>query len=310
VLTKDSLDSVSQIVLSRRNGFVKFPNFKKLIRKPSTVLNPGFYQLVGWQSVDDNKGLDVDLTASYFNRVEGDKLLYKVKYSSNSLVTPEHHDGYLEVTFSKDSLGAIKERKVYYNRMKIQDTEPSLHINSYTIEIAKQLVLNAIPGIRSFYGDYLYTSKVQHKSGKIKGIIDGRPAMCYGTVHGASGDFSFEEPFGLMNYTGSWGPLYTHEINLIAAQTSRGDYGSWPQNLGTELSRIGDFSIWPNPTNGQINIKSDEYIIEVRVLNNIGQFTSLDDETTINLKNLEEGVYFIQVKMESGEKTKKVILIH
>ena len=57
--------------------------------------------------------------------------------------------------------------------------------------------------------------------------------------------------------------------------------------------------IFPNPTNGTINITSQEKISEIEILNTLGQIAMLmkvdSDNATCNISDLPNGVYFIKI---------------
>ena len=63
-----------------------------------------------------------------------------------------------------------------------------------------------------------------------------------------------------------------------------------------------DIQVWPNPTNGVLHIEADE-INKVEILNLLGQIILQTKETeTIDLSNLEKGIYFLIISNKSGEK--------
>ncbi|MES2836019.1 MAG: choice-of-anchor tandem repeat GloVer-containing protein [Bacteroidota bacterium] len=77
-------------------------------------------------------------------------------------------------------------------------------------------------------------------------------------------------------------------------------------NLNTEVS------IYPNPSNGIFTIVSAEKIRDVVIVNVLGEtiYSSQinTSKTEIDLSNQPEGVYFINLKTENGNATKKIII--
>ncbi|MDI3527883.1 MAG: large repetitive protein [Tenuifilum sp.] len=80
-----------------------------------------------------------------------------------------------------------------------------------------------------------------------------------------------------------------------------------------------DFSIYPNPTNGQFNIKVSNFIpgrYRIEIYNSIGglafskEFTlnSTSDEVRYNIKHLPKGLYYIRLGNETKKVIKKLIL--
>ena len=86
----------------------------------------------------------------------------------------------------------------------------------------------------------------------------------------------------------------------------------WFENrgpLGIEENTNNFFSIYPNPTNGVLNIKSATSITEITVYNNLGQllFTS-EEKNQIDISSLSQGIYFLKIQDESGQiETKKIL---
>lgn len=86
--------------------------------------------------------------------------------------------------------------------------------------------------------------------------------------------------------------------------------------VGTEQANLTDFSIYPNPSSGLFNIEFDESIktSEVRVLNNMGQvLRSYNDEArtnvrVLNLQDLPNGIYFVELITEQGRGLKKITI--
>jgi len=70
--------------------------------------------------------------------------------------------------------------------------------------------------------------------------------------------------------------------------------------------------IYPNPTNGNINISSEEIINKIEIYNIIGECVvskNLNNiNTTINLSNLQKGIYFIKIYSLKNIKVEQIIL--
>jgi hypothetical protein len=79
------------------------------------------------------------------------------------------------------------------------------------------------------------------------------------------------------------------------------------QSTGIEENTIA-FHLTPNPTTGIVMIQSDNNIESVKVLNTLGQeVLSLANQSSFDLTNLTNGVYFITVKSKGKSSTKKLI---
>ncbi len=69
------------------------------------------------------------------------------------------------------------------------------------------------------------------------------------------------------------------------------------------------FSVYPNPTNGILNIASDVSIKTIEIYNYLGQLVLSDEETSmIDISNLSQGLYFLTLKDSSGKTFVKKII--
>ncbi|MBQ1652729.1 MAG: T9SS type A sorting domain-containing protein, partial [Bacteroidales bacterium] len=68
-----------------------------------------------------------------------------------------------------------------------------------------------------------------------------------------------------------------------------------------------DINIFPNPTTGIVNIEA-EGLNKVVVYDVTGRMMmSVANESTIDISNLEAGVYFFSVETENGSAMKKLV---
>ncbi|MEY3235974.1 MAG: hypothetical protein RI883_75 [Bacteroidota bacterium] len=74
-----------------------------------------------------------------------------------------------------------------------------------------------------------------------------------------------------------------------------------------ELSQNSSISIYPNPSSGIFTISSTQKIQKVQVLNSLGQVTFETNQTTIDLENYSNGIYFLNIETDLGFKTLKVL---
>ena len=86
----------------------------------------------------------------------------------------------------------------------------------------------------------------------------------------------------------------------------------WFENkgpLGTEENVSSLFKIYPNPSTGLLNIKSNTSISEITVYNNLGQLLiSSEGKDQVDISTLSEGIYFVKIIDANGHaETKKVI---
>ena len=111
----------------------------------------------------------------------------------------------------------------------------------------------------------------------------------------------------------------THYIEVVAI------YDNGKRSVGTigkmsdvvNVKEIEDHqrnvNIYPNPAKDEIHVSSEERIEEVRIYNINGQQTTVNSQQTsstgmtINISNLNSGVYFIKIDTERGNIVKRFI---
>ncbi|MDQ1804325.1 T9SS type A sorting domain-containing protein [Chryseobacterium sp. PTM-20240506] len=79
--------------------------------------------------------------------------------------------------------------------------------------------------------------------------------------------------------------------------------------LSTSEIRLNTISVYPNPTNGIVNIDVDSAIENVQVMNAVGQIVKIPFfNNKINMQGIAKGVYMVQVKLKSGQTFSKKII--
>lgn len=79
--------------------------------------------------------------------------------------------------------------------------------------------------------------------------------------------------------------------------------------LSTSESTFEEFKLYPNPTNGLLNLESNLPIDEVKIYNVLGQqvMSLLANTIEINMSQLKQGMYFVQVEINGKTSTHKVL---
>ena len=67
-----------------------------------------------------------------------------------------------------------------------------------------------------------------------------------------------------------------------------------------EISKIYDFSIYPNPTSAVINIETDKRIKDIKIMTVDGQITSESRAAQIDVSQVPSGIYIIQIIFSDG----------
>jgi len=67
-------------------------------------------------------------------------------------------------------------------------------------------------------------------------------------------------------------------------------------------------SIFPNPTTGKLNIKTDLKIESVEVFDIAGQLLQKEKTTSFKLENRDAGIYILKIKTNEGVGVKRVLV--
>ncbi|MFY1045396.1 T9SS type A sorting domain-containing protein [Chryseobacterium sp. GP-SGM7] len=79
--------------------------------------------------------------------------------------------------------------------------------------------------------------------------------------------------------------------------------------LGTSDIKKVNLGVYPNPTNGILNIKTDSTIDKVNVTNIVGQKIDVQfSNNQINMQHLQKGVYIVELLLKNGQKTSKKVI--
>lgn len=111
------------------------------------------------------------------------------------------------------------------------------------------------------------------------------------------------ETFIFSVFSSSCGSLFSSEINILYSNC-----------LGINETKNSNFSIFPNPTTGILNIKFEniENETQIKILDISGReiISNLisTKETQIDLSNVSKGIYFVKLQNEKFSETQKVVI--
>lgn len=116
-------------------------------------------------------------------------------------------------------------------------------------------------------------------------------------------------------YAGSSQHLYISGFSTLSNSASR-DAGMSVRcikdvttGLGTSEIKKITVGVYPNPTNGILNIKTDSKIITVNVTNIVGQRLKIQySNHQINMQGLPNGVYIVELVLKNGQKISKKVI--
>ena len=143
----------------------------------------------------------------------------------------------------------------------------------------------------------------------------GHTGEAYGLVSDAYFDTTRKVGFVFMNngvgndyQTNNNSSFYTIEQEVFAAIENYGNIISCSQTLGFNEVQSEIFFIYPNPTNGLVNIEIQNQTIQsIKVYDLQGQLIKETAESQFDLSNYSNGTYFIRAQTEKGFYSYKLI---
>jgi Secretion system C-terminal sorting domain/DOMON domain len=125
----------------------------------------------------------------------------------------------------------------------------------------------------------------------------------------SSGDFTF------VNSNSSISIIYAFGNNTtLSSHSGRGSRTLNRSALGVEDFSLNTALVYPNPSNGNFKIESKSFLKKLTVYSQIGtlvQTIELEGNSKnneINLKNLQAGVYLLELQSDSDKAWKKIII--
>ena len=77
--------------------------------------------------------------------------------------------------------------------------------------------------------------------------------------------------------------------------------------VGIEEENQFSFNVFPNPTNGILNISSSQEIESVVVKNTLGQIVLMErNSNSIDMSSFTNGIYFVTIETSAGFETQRI----
>ena len=119
--------------------------------------------------------------------------------------------------------------------------------------------------------------------------------------------YQFESLIHGTEYTASISAIYDWGESETASYTFVTDFVGINENI--ESAKV---DIFPNPATNQINIQSEDEILQIEMVNFVGQtvFEVFENkkQITVNTSKLEEGIYIVRVKTAKGMVNKRIVI--
>ena len=136
--------------------------------------------------------------------------------------------------------------------------------------------------------------------------------ICYYNLDGQGGSWfkDFIRPASPHAGTVHAADINGNGLKDVISGWSSADTVCWhEQGLGIDDNMLSDFSVYPNPTTGILNVQSKTAIVQIEIHNLLGQLVSYNtNQNTIDISSVSQGVYYIKVMDENGDfGTQKVV---
>ena len=84
-------------------------------------------------------------------------------------------------------------------------------------------------------------------------------------------------------------------------------YKTYQSFLGVDDVKQTKIQIYPNPAKAIVNVKTDDLIKSIEIYDSLGRIIKSEVSKTINITELDKGIYFLKVKTASGGSIEKII---
>ena len=84
-------------------------------------------------------------------------------------------------------------------------------------------------------------------------------------------------------------------------------------SVGINSASTNNYKVYPNPAKNSIRVESNQIINKIRIVNMLGQevYSEIlaNNNTQINVSNLQSGIYFVSIETIDGTKTQKINIL-
>lgn len=198
---------------------------------------------------------------------------------------------------------------------RVRDLGPPFDSNPNTLEPFAidyaNVVLQYIDTHYNNFTSFNYTANAYDVNASdpmptITGVFSGTFSSSAGLVIDSDTGLIDVSESTIGNYT------VTYTAGTCGYYSSTQDIEITDNTLSIEESALTSIKLFPSPTNGNITIKSNGYIKELKLYNMVGQlvkrFNVSSKETTINISSLKDGAYIIRFIANNNTIGSKLIL--
>lgn len=191
-------------------------------------------------------------------------------------------------------------------------TRPGTHVGfendstGWTL-LSNEFIVGPINNLAEFTGEYLNTFIAAGNTQAFYIATDN--IIHYDNGTGSVGDIVYSDAnIQIKSGTGKGGALFANSNNT--PRNFNGSIGYCVSSVGMNELNSTEIQIYPNPSEGILNIQSDmETIIEqIEIIDMSGKSLALYTNSVqiINIESLQNGIYFFKIKTNKGEIVKKI----
>lgn len=131
---------------------------------------------------------------------------------------------------------------------------------------------------------------------------------------GDTNDYTFNYANPDIDFAWARADTPTYSVTAYHGGPNKGYAGNVATTLSLDKFSLNNAQVYPNPSNGDFNIKSETIITKVNVYSQTGAFVKTvevennADNAAINIKGLATGVYLIELVNDTEKSWKKIIV--
>lgn len=313
VLHNDSTETVYTMVRSKSFGLVEAPSLKVLLNAGFFHIEENIFSLIGMHDNNQSLGYEVPDFDDWFGFSIGDRFLYEVARESNSSFPwSTDCDGLIEWVI--DSIDAEGRRYFIRNDYESNYLSTSERCGVLLKSAFQSLLIHPWAAgsatLRDYYlfsvGLTLDSNGVEHllittTEGDCENLFADAPNLNYELTNG----------IGMTQLSAfSWGDeeYYT----LVASETSKGNYGVWPELLGSQHEALKEgLVVYPNPARSELFIEAQDLQLEEMTLTlyTISGTPCWKGRTNpIDLTSFESGIYLLHIEHSEDDLWRRVVI--
>lgn len=292
-----------EIVWSKSNGLIQFPNFLEFVSGNKEPSQSSVFKLMATEENSVKKGLEYPNSDYFFQPANPqNEYLYHDNYTGIPGALEYYPPCNEYFTVSNNNIQYFESNLIAKNS-SCMSGGIDLVVNHSTIN------LDTFPiGFGFMVGSEWVKTKLYYNGNVFRLEYSQIRANCSFLYYDIPEDSAIIiKDFGYYKKSLSDGAMIGRVQQLESARTSKGNYGTWPANLGFDDLEPSLFQVYPNPSsNGLFNVDSDGPF-RARVYDNVGRLVAETTSKIIDLQEQANGIYFLEIETNQQTETLKLV---